>query len=92
MVKPRAKHCGAVQSLACENQAFQVGTRVIGLQFHLETTPESARALVAHCRDDLRPATYVQSEHVILSVPEGHYRAANGLMSNVLAYLADAEG
>lgn len=80
------------RNMACENQAFQVGTRVIGLQFHLETTPESARALVAHCREDLQPATYVQSEHAILSVPEGHYSAANGLMSDVLTYLADAKG
>lgn len=80
------------RNMACENQAFQVGTRVIGLQFHLETTPESARALVAHCREDLQPATYVQSEHAILSVPEGHYSAANGLMIDVLAYLADAKG
>ncbi|MCK5862638.1 MAG: gamma-glutamyl-gamma-aminobutyrate hydrolase family protein, partial [Candidatus Hydrogenedentes bacterium] len=29
-------------STACKNQAFQIGTSVIGLQFHLETTPESA--------------------------------------------------
>lgn len=80
------------RSLACENQAFQVGRRVVGLQCHLETTPESARALVAHCRAELQPAAYVQSEQAILSAPEGHYSAANALMNEVLAYLADAAG
>lgn len=29
-------------SEGCENQAFQLGKWVIRLQFHLETTPESA--------------------------------------------------
>jgi len=33
------------RSEACENQAFQISRRVIGLQFHLETTPESLDAL-----------------------------------------------
>lgn len=79
------------RSVACEHQAFQVGTRVIGLQFHLETTPESARALVAHCREDLQPATYVQSDQSILSAPAGHYNVANSLMNEVLAYLAEGE-
>jgi GMP synthase-like glutamine amidotransferase len=35
------------RSLACENQAFQIGDRVVGLQFHLETTPDSARVTKA---------------------------------------------
>ena len=29
------------RSAGCENQAFQIGRKVIGLQFHLETTPIS---------------------------------------------------
>lgn len=80
------------RSVACENQAFQVDARVIGLQFHLETTPETARALVAHCREDLRSATYVQLDRAILSAPDGHYSAANALMNAVLAYLAEGAG
>jgi GMP synthase-like glutamine amidotransferase len=86
---------GAVQlarSAACENQAFQVGPRVIGLQFHLETTPEAARALVAHCPADLQPAAHVQAAADILSAPDAHYAAANAWMGRVLAYLAAAEG
>jgi GMP synthase - Glutamine amidotransferase domain len=43
---------GAVQiakSKGCENQAFQLGSNVVGLQFHLETTPSSAKAIVENC-------------------------------------------
>lgn len=72
---------------ACRNQAFQYGVNVIGLQFHLETTPGTARELVAHCRGELVPAAYVQSEAAILSAPAERYARINGLMSDVLAYL-----
>jgi GMP synthase-like glutamine amidotransferase len=47
------------RSARCEQQAFQVGARVIGLQFHLETTPESARLMVEHGRAELVAGEYV---------------------------------
>lgn len=74
-------------SEGCANQAFQLGEAVIGLQFHLETTPSSARDIVAHCREELIPSTFVQSEADILAAPEERYRAVNGLMAKVLDYL-----
>lgn len=74
-------------SAACRNQAFQFGPNVIGLQFHLETTPDSAHDLVAHCREDLVPATYVQTEDVILAAPAERYATINRLMSDVLSFL-----
>ena len=83
---------GAVRlarSAGCENQAFQLGSSVIGLQFHLETTPESARALVSNCRDELSPSKYVQSETTILGAGQGRYRAINSLMADVLTYLLE---
>lgn len=85
---------GAVRlarSEACENQAFQLGPSVIGLQFHLETTPASAREIVAHCRSALRPAPFVQSESDILVTPAERYRAINDLMDDVLAFLVRGE-
>ena len=78
------------RSEACEHQAFQLGRSVIGLQFHLETTPASARELVAHGRDELVPAPFVQSEAQILGTPLQHYAAINDLMGDVLSYLRAA--
>ncbi len=75
------------RSEACENQGFQVGKSVIGLQFHLETTPESARELVAHCRSELVPSRFVQSEATILKDTFSKYHSANALMGEVLSYL-----
>ncbi|MFZ5877307.1 MAG: type 1 glutamine amidotransferase [Nitrospirota bacterium] len=81
---------GAVRlakSAACLNQAFQYNANVIGLQFHLETTPASARELVANCRGELVPGAYVQSEETILAAPPDRYATINALMERVLAFL-----
>lgn len=80
------------RSEACANQAFQLGPTAIGLQFHLETTPESARELVAHCRDELQPSRFVQSEPEILAAKPEQYLAVNRVMSEVLSYLHRAGG
>jgi GMP synthase-like glutamine amidotransferase len=86
---------GAIQiamSEGCENQAFQLGKSVIGLQFHLETTPESARGIVSHCRDELVASRYVQTEEQILSASPDRYKSINQLMGSILAYLARNNG
>lgn len=75
------------QSQACLNQAFQMGRSVIGLQFHLETTPASARDLVSNCADELIPAEYVQSEEQILAASAQTYQSINRLMGEVLTFL-----
>lgn len=75
------------KSDACAHQAFQIGARAIGLQFHLETTPESADALIGNCRHELVPAPYVQSERELRAAPASHYAGINQLMASVLAYI-----
>ena len=75
------------RSEACENQAFQLGQNVIGLQFHLETTPESVQALVTHCREELSPLKFVQPEAVILDQAPDKYQAINDLMAKLLHFL-----
>lgn len=75
------------RSIACENQAFQVERRVMGLQFHLESTPESVQAIVSHCADELVSAPYIQDAQRILSAPPQQYQRINQLMREILAYL-----
>lgn len=72
------------ESRCCRHQAFQLGHNVIGLQFHLETTPESARLLVDNCREELIPSAFVQSEEDILSATPEMYATINALMERVL--------
>lgn len=75
------------KSEQCQNQAFQIGNTVIGLQFHLETTPDSAHAIVTHCRDELIAGEYIQTEQDILSAPQERYETINRLMADILDYL-----
>lgn len=74
-------------SAGCEHQAFQLGSNVIGLQFHLETTPETAAALIANCRDELTPAPCVQDEATLLAASPQAYRTVNTLMDQILNHL-----
>jgi GMP synthase-like glutamine amidotransferase len=75
------------RSAGCENQAFQVGSRAMGLQFHLETTPRSAESLIVHCRNELVDGRFIQSEDELRMVPAAAYTAVNMLMADVLTYL-----
>ena len=68
---------------ACSNQGFLFDNRVLELQFHLETTPGIARALVNNCRDELDGSRYVQSEDEILADSKKFSRI-NQVMVNIL--------
>jgi len=46
---------------ACTNQGFIYHERVMGLQFHLETTPASLSALIDNCSHELQPGPYIQT-------------------------------
>ncbi|MCM8611277.1 hypothetical protein [Accumulibacter sp.] len=75
------------RSEGCLHQAFQIGSSTMGLQFHLETTPESAADLIAHCQDELVADCYVQSEEHLRTVATNRYDGINVLMATVLDYL-----
>ena len=82
---------GAVRlarSGACLNQAIAVGPRVLGLQFHLETTEASARALIEGLPGDMaNPGPYMQSPEAMLARPE-RFVALNAQMARLLEALA----
>ena len=70
-------------SEACSNQAFVLNERVIGLQFHIETTPESAALLVQNCSDELDGSRCVQSAEMILAETK-KFRHINQLLYRLL--------
>lgn len=79
------------RSAGCENQAFQIGRTIIGIQFHLESTPESVTEIVSNCRAELIPSTYVQSEQAILAAAKDKCQAINKLMSDLLFFMKNTE-
>ncbi|WP_027091317.1 type 1 glutamine amidotransferase [Cohnella thermotolerans] len=45
---------------ACPNQAFAYGPNILGLQFHLETTPACIEEMLHRWSDELKEAPYIQ--------------------------------
>jgi len=74
------------RSEACENQAFVYGDRVIGLQYHLETTKASAEALIKNCSHEIVEARYIQTEKEILS-DQSRFDKINSEMERLLDHL-----
>lgn len=70
-------------SAACEHQGFIIDDRIVGLQFHLETTPQSADALLRECADELDGSAYVQSAEAIVAEPE-RFECINEAMGRLL--------
>ncbi len=73
-------------SEACRNQAFVHKDRVIALQFHLETTKESAAVLVENCRHELVQGPWIQTEQQIIEGMEANL-GINQTMDRILDYL-----
>ena len=77
-----AVHLAASQG--CTNQAFLANNRILGLQFHLESTPETVRQILAHCSDELVPGPYIQSAAQIEAASPAMYTQINALLETVL--------
>lgn len=71
-------------SEGCPSQAFLYDNRILGLQFHLESTPETVEAIVAHCGDELVPSRFVQGEAQIRAAGPAHFPAINQLLETLL--------
>jgi len=79
---------GALQlarSKDCDQQAFQVGRNVLGLQFHLEATPESVQALIDNCGNDLKGGPQAEAE--VREIEQSRYAFINAIMDRVLDYM-----
>ena len=77
-------------SSGCINQAFAIGRRVIGLQFHLEVRPDDVARMIEHGRYELVAGPYLQAEQEILAEPAATYAARNRAMASVLDGLIGA--
>lgn len=71
-------------SQGCTNQAFRIGSRIVGLQLHLETIPESMEALIHHCGDEIVAGSFIQSAQEMRGVPPERFDVIHRLMSEVL--------
>jgi GMP synthase-like glutamine amidotransferase len=54
---------------ACRNQGFIVGTRTVGLQFHIECAGRNLAALVRNGGSEMTDGPFVQSAAEILADP-----------------------
>jgi GMP synthase-like glutamine amidotransferase len=73
----------AASSLACANQAFVYNERVVGLQFHLETSAASLADLGGNCADEIVVAPYIQTVTEMTAKPE-RLAALQGLLNKLL--------
>ncbi|KGO91842.1 type 1 glutamine amidotransferase [Flavobacterium subsaxonicum] len=76
-------------SEACKNQAFVYKDKVLGLQFHLEATPESLQLMVQHGLEELVPGTYIETAEAILA-NANLTRNTNAILSKLFTRLSNS--
>ena len=81
-IPPGAIHLA--RSQGCENQAFLYDGRVLGLQFHMESTPESVDAIMANCADEIVDAPFIQSAEQMTQAGAKHFRANQEALFGIL--------
>jgi GMP synthase-like glutamine amidotransferase len=72
------------KSDGCLHQAFQIGPCAVGLQFHLETTPDIVESMIANCGHELAVNKFVQNEDQLRSMADDCCRGINMLMHQLL--------
>ncbi len=74
-----------VKSEACKNQAFEYNDgKVVALQFHLETTKESAKALIDNSAEELKEnGRFIQEPDFILS-QDRYFKEIQKILFNLL--------
>jgi GMP synthase-like glutamine amidotransferase len=74
-------------SSGCVNQAFAYTNKVVGLQFHLESTLASVKKLLNNCGDELVPGPYIQTSAEILAA-EHFFLEIENIMNTLLGNMA----
>lgn len=80
------------ESAGCAQQAFAVGERVLGLQFHLEMSGAAIAAIAGACADEIAAGgRWVQTAEKIKAGVFEHAPDANKLLSRLLTAMERAE-
>ncbi|TAM09775.1 MAG: type 1 glutamine amidotransferase [Nevskiaceae bacterium] len=75
-------------SVACHEQGFQLGQHVIGLQCHLEATPETVAGMVQAGGAEISAGgEWVQDATRILSASPADYQSLHAVLNAVLDHL-----
>jgi hypothetical protein len=74
------------KSKITENQAFAIGQRILGLQFHMEATEESVRALLKGAAHEIGHGVFEQQPGTILA-SLNHCASLRPLLDTVLSRL-----
>jgi GMP synthase-like glutamine amidotransferase len=79
------------QTPAIPNQAFALGDRVLGLQFHIEATPRSVNDLLQNAADEIGSGPYEQRPDAI-RLGIGNCASLEPLLDRVLSNLTQPAG
>ncbi|WP_243310672.1 type 1 glutamine amidotransferase [Fundidesulfovibrio agrisoli] len=76
------------ESDACAHQAFAVGAKLVGVQFHFETTLASMEQFLAGAGDDLGQGGYVQTAEQMREGAALHMAALEAMLFRLLDNMA----
>lgn len=71
------------RSEACRNQAFMYAEQVLGLQFHLELSPDNVKELIKNCSAELVEGKFIQSYSQLLE-PTEVFNCTNRVIKELL--------
>ena len=74
-------------SVGCANQIFLQKEQILGLQCHLETTPESVKALIGACSNEIVDGKYIQSAEEMLNEPNATFEQMHDALFAMLDHL-----
>lgn len=76
------------ESDVCKNQMYQIGTNVLGFQFHPEITPENLSLFLDNKEELLGfSGLYVQSELELRKTPQSYFMEGNGILNAAVDYV-----
>ncbi len=76
------------RSEGCQNQGFIYMQHVVGLQFHIETTPQGVKKLIANCGNELGPGPFIQYEDQLITGGD-RFKSINSAAHRLMDLLAE---